>query len=205
MVQTRFEGLQLPISHQSGPLTSSDESGGLKVTITKDPTVNILDYCLFPSFSVHSPYELPDGFDDLKFNQFDYGKSLDVLITPQVIFTDEDLIDVPPKRRSCYFDGEHELKFYKFYTKHNCEMECFADFLFRAINCTPYYLVRDESTKVCDLEQAKYFISRQNITEIRKCNCLERCNSVKYEIEIQQKWITANTDKSVDPILILLS
>jgi hypothetical protein len=185
-VTTRFEG-QNPkeVSTAYYPLKSSGGiSEGLQITVNSSAGFKKGLICRFPSFVVHSPFELPNGMDDLNFCQSDFAKSLDVLITPQVIVTDEDLIDVPPAKRGCFFDGERELKFYKVYTKLNCEVECYADFLHKAINCTPFFLARVESLRVCDLDDIRSIISAGSLNDTHKCNCLERCNSVNYEIEI---------------------
>jgi hypothetical protein len=197
-VQTRFDGSPLQLSSDDFPLhTSEEDFNGLQMIIAKEPGTWTADFCIFPTFAVHSPYELPDGFNEFQYCQFDFGKTLDVLITPQVTFTDKSLISVAPSKRNCYFDGERELKFYRIYTKHNCEMECLADHLFQLVNCTPYYLAREHSTNVCDLDKLKHVKRRSNATEVRQCNCLERCNSVKYEFEVQQKWTISNEKELV--------
>jgi acid-sensing ion channel, other len=162
--------------------------------LKKDHLYKRVEICRSPSFVVHSPFEFPNVFEDMNFCQSDYAKSLDVLITPQVIVTDEDLIDVAPSKRGCFFDGERELKFYRVYTKLNCEVECYADFLHKAINCTPYYLARVDSLKLCDLDDIKFIIAAGSLNDTHKCNCLERCNSVNYEIEIFQNGLTSTNN-----------
>lgn len=197
-VKTQFSGRKIKrISPKNYPLKSSGGIfEGLQMTVKRDLSYRYLEVCLDSSFIVNSPFEFPDGFDDLKYCQFDYGKTLDILITPQVIFTDENLISVAPEKRNCFFDGERELKFFKTYTKLSCEMECYSDYLFRSINCTPFYFARVESMEVCDLALIKRIIGRANSTEIQQCNCLEPCNLVKYEIEIVQNWLKASTNES---------
>jgi hypothetical protein len=42
-------------------------------------------------------------------------------------------------RRQCYFSRERELKFFKIYTKANCELECLANLTLRYCNCSLFY------------------------------------------------------------------
>ena len=79
--------------------------------------------CRYPSFSVHSPFELPITSN---LNQFYFGRSLTIWITPEIIQTDSDLRSTSPEKRKCYFEGERNLTYYITYTKKNCEMECFS-------------------------------------------------------------------------------
>lgn len=77
--------------------------------------------CRPPTFVVHSPYELPI-VRTLK--RFSYKQQLEVWITPEVTTTDNDLRSFDPDERKCYFEDERKLKYFKTYTKNNCEMEC---------------------------------------------------------------------------------
>lgn len=79
--------------------------------------------CRYISFAVHSPYELPLN---IPLTQFDYGRDLNVWITPEIIQTDEGLRKFDPDHRKCYFDNERQLKYFNVYTRKNCEMECLS-------------------------------------------------------------------------------
>jgi hypothetical protein len=45
-------------------------------------------------------------------------------------------------RRQCYFAGERHLKFFKLYTKANCELECMTNLTLRYCNCSAFYMPR---------------------------------------------------------------
>ena len=79
--------------------------------------------CRNPSFFVHSPFELPITSSPVI---FEYGRSLTVSITPEIIQTDNDLRSTSPEKRKCYFEDERNLTYFKTYTQKNCEMECFS-------------------------------------------------------------------------------
>jgi acid-sensing ion channel, other len=185
-VLTRFDGFnpKQVLTNEYPLKLSGYTTEGLKLNIAKDPTTSFKNLCLHPTFVVHSPFDFPDAFEDLKFCAFDYGKNLDILITPQVISTDSDLIHVAPEKRNCFFDGEKELEYFKTYTKLNCEMECYARYLNQTIKCTPFYFIRDDSATVCDLNKIKDIIIYADSTQLRRCNCLDRCDSVKYDFQV---------------------
>jgi acid-sensing ion channel, other len=150
---------------------------------------------------VHSPYELPGSYDLIDIFMFDFGFELDILITPEIIRTDEDLRSYEPKKRGCYFEDERRLKYFQVYTRRNCEFECVKDNLNRnpLLNCTPYYMVRDESEVVCDyrheisVRQQSHFAQR----DIAKCGCLDECNSIKYKVEISEHILSNYTNMNL--------
>jgi acid-sensing ion channel, other len=154
------------------------------------------------SFIVHSPYEPPGSYDAMDVFMFDYGSDLEVLITPEIIRTDEDVTSLDPNKRGCYFEGEKKLKYFKIYTRRNCEFECLADNLrnLANLNCTPYFMVRDSSMELCDYRQELMrkqltFIAIRNLT---KCGCLDECNLIKYRIEIVSHKLLNDSEVSID-------
>jgi acid-sensing ion channel, other len=166
---------------------------GLKIVFNEhSKTQYLLDpgnsYCTLPTFLVHLPYELPGSYEKADMFSFDYGFDLQVLITPELVRTDESLRSLSPEKRSCYYEGERKLEYFKVYTKRNCEFECFSGIMrtYVVLNCTPYYAVRDNSMEVCDyrhenlVQQLSYFANRVK----GECNCLDDCNSIKYSVEI---------------------
>jgi acid-sensing ion channel, other len=148
------------------------------------------------SFLVHSPHEAAAGFEIEEMYQFLYGYDLEVLITPEVIQTDEDLKSIDPKERGCFFQGEMKLKYFKVYSRRNCEFECISDFLgsFIEFNCSQFHMARENKTKVCDyrleldIRFEAFFFMRSGEYPIdetfMRCNCLDECNSIKYKTEI---------------------
>lgn len=171
----------------------------LKITFKRNKFIQYKDLCQFPFINVHSPYEFPGEYDDDSSSKFYYGQDLDVLITPDVIKSDDDLRLYPPEKRNCYFQGEKPLQYFKVYTRKNCEMECMVDYYLQLneTKCVPYYLIRNESTPVCQLEKAYEVVFQQfyffqtdpherQRTEsyISKCGCLDTCNQIKYSINV---------------------
>ena len=170
--------------------TKADEGNGLKISMTKNRFL-VKNYfnCHENRFMVHSPFELPDsteGFD------FGYGLSLEILISVNVIQTDESVRSLSLKKRKCYFENERRLKFFKSYTKSNCERECLTIVTYEKCNCVPFYYIRNKTMNVCDIpgvlcawrylqldyDKYNYYYETQEI-----CNCLSPCDSVTYNVE----------------------
>lgn len=80
------------------------------------------------TFTIHPAIELPMMLDKTELFEFSGGKQLEILIKPAVIKSDESLKALEPSDRSCYFEGERELRFFKVYTKRNCAIECFSNY-----------------------------------------------------------------------------
>jgi amiloride-sensitive sodium channel len=184
------------LSPNQYPIRSSFRGGnGLRLAITRSPEVEVFDECLYHSFLVHSPFEYPGSYEKSEMVEFDYGTELEILITPEVIRTDENLKSYEPHERGCYFKGEKQLKYFKVYTRRNCFFECLADHLNNnpVLNCTPFFMVRDESMKICDYRQG-YTSKEQSMIAYRggkgprmTCDCLEECDLVKYNFEVTSK------------------
>lgn len=87
--------------------------------------------------SLHGPGELPRSFIHIPVEQDVY-----VSVKPTVIFTSNALRKHPPTRRSCFFQSERHLKFFKSYTQQNCELECLSNFTKAACKCVPYWMPR---------------------------------------------------------------
>jgi acid-sensing ion channel, other len=175
------------------PLSSSQKPGsGLEVVLSRIKRDDKIGICTAFSFIVHSPYELPGSYDLTEMCEFHYGFDFDVLITPEIIRTDRSLRSMTPKKRGCYFEGEKKLRFFKVYTRRNCEFECLADLLINhwTVNCTQFFMARNDSTEVCDHRQERFaqyitYYALRNISMGRtNCGCLDECDLIKYDMEI---------------------
>jgi acid-sensing ion channel, other len=169
------------------PLMSSSANGnGLKISMQRNRNIQEYDNCAAPGFVVHSPFELPGSYDHNERIDFYYGYDLEILITPEIIKTDKSLRSLQPNERGCYFEGEKNLKFFKIYTRRNCEFECYAEHFSRKLKCVPFYMVRNETTGVCDARagfdmEFEYYHALRNA---ERCQCLDECDSIKYKIEV---------------------
>lgn len=66
------------------------------------------------------------------------SEEVDILIKPQMILTSPGLRSYRPDQRQCFFESERSLRFFKMYTKNNCESECLANFTLNQCDCVKF-------------------------------------------------------------------
>lgn len=139
--------------------------------------------------------------EELSVFDFVGGKHLEVLITPNILKSDKSLETIQPVDRSCYLGGERKLRFFKIYTKRNCEIECFSKYHREACNCVPFSVIRGSETRVCGISNEDITCSHlfgANFSDfgptgmLASCSCLSPCDSVSYNIEIRDSKLHKN-------------
>lgn len=90
---------------------------------------------------IHSPDEFLAQSVDRQFHQKDTsGNYLE--IKPEITLIADELKSWSVKARNCLLPGEKKLKFFRIYTKANCEQECLSKATYEACGCVPFYLIR---------------------------------------------------------------
>lgn len=168
--------------------TKADERSGLKITLRQPDQANFKKSksCHSSRFIIHDPREQPvveNGLD------FDYGKSLEVLLRVSTITSDADLRNIDIKNRNCYVEHERRLEYFRMYTKSNCERECRSLIVFNECGCVPFHYVRNRTMKVCDIPGTDCAWRYKNLnhgisTEFKKCNCVSTCDSITYDFNV---------------------
>lgn len=151
---------------------------------------------LTKSFKVflHRSDELKDG--STRYFEIEVGRKVLIFIEPHVIATQTYMDKYNAKRRECYFSGEHPLKYFKLYTKNNCDIECLSNFTRAVCGCVKFSMPRDSETRVCSgpdfscfyYAQKKYrqmhHINDSYASNFRdNCDCLPSCSFIKYLAE----------------------
>ena len=179
--------------------TSAGDKDGLTVTIKRNYNITRSQICHDNGFIVHANDELPVKFEITDICEYEFGTSMEVIISPSVIKTDESLRSFSPESRHCYFDDERKLRFYKKYTKNNCEMECLSNHTLKTCECIPFDIIRDKNTTVCGINEiacatsAEYQVKLDPLSElIKKCNCLPKCTLIQYNVEYIETKTTKN-------------
>ena len=147
----------------------SGERGGLRLTLDLHSNLVSLgtldqDYDAFKLF-VGQPDEFPvikqrsvrlrpgdEHFVELAAKVGTIPTSYTFVTFFQVISSSEDIRDVAPEARQCYFEDERELELYKRYTFINCRMECAISEAEKLFECVPWHL-----PKVPDLIRSQKF------------------------------------------------
>ncbi|XP_063918347.1 pickpocket protein 28-like [Zophobas morio] len=147
---------------------------------------------------LHHPADIPT----LLFQQsvpIALSSNYKILIRPEVTVTSDNLKKYDPHRRHCFYSRERSLKFFKTYTKHNCKIECLANYTLSECHCVPYFLPHEKSTTICSLVDAscasnceKHMFHMDMEAEIddegpnilRVCDCLPLCTLINYNTQV---------------------
>ncbi|CRL02114.1 CLUMA_CG015356, isoform A [Clunio marinus] len=182
--------------------SGSGENGGLKFEIWR----RISEVKKSTSFNkgfklvVHLPSEVPQF--DKHYYRFPLEKSATLVVRPSLIVT-ENLESYESDLRQCYYEGEKKLKFFKYYTRSNCQLECLANFTRDKCSCIHFSMPRLKGDAVCDsnrsltcFDEAKKNLMQKTMEESLQtstsyddrgrmtCDCLPACTSLQYEGEI---------------------
>uniref|UniRef100_A0A2S2QDE3 Sodium channel protein Nach n=1 Tax=Sipha flava TaxID=143950 RepID=A0A2S2QDE3_9HEMI len=128
---------------------------------------------------IHSPAEWPDRSHPTLIASVNTLETLSV--KPIVITTSKYLISLDPAKRSCYFQNERKLKFFKIYTQKNCILECRSNNMLDKCGCVPFYHLRTKNTLVCGTSKISCWIAASH-TSSETCGCLPDCNELYFKL-----------------------
>ncbi|KAG5668707.1 hypothetical protein PVAND_016636 [Polypedilum vanderplanki] len=136
---------------------------------------------------LHNSYEIPTKFTLTK--MINYKELTNIFIEPHIMAIDESIENESIKDRNCYLDDEYHLKFFKVYTKANCESECLTDFMITQCGCVEFFMIQNFTTRICSASEKECFENARNLFErqIDQCKCLQPCFYVKYNYHIERK------------------
>ena len=66
----------------------------------------------------------------------------EIALIPKLIIADMDVLRYAPQQRQCFFSSERRLRFFKQYTKSNCETECLSNFTRKECGCVKFSMPR---------------------------------------------------------------
>ncbi|ODM96336.1 Pickpocket protein 28 [Orchesella cincta] len=124
-------------------------------------------------------------------------------IKPEITLADPDIKDFKLEKRNCYFQGEKELAYYKYYTVSNCIEECIANITYSNCGCVRYNMPRDDTRDLCGpgkfecVEGAKKTALQAGAKSV--CNyCLPPCTELEYFSEVSYTNIPRDANIWVD-------
>jgi len=143
------------------------------------------------SFYFHKPNEVRNREHSV---HVDKNQDLSIMLSAESIKTSESLRHYTPEQRHCYFQDESPLKFFKSYTKTNCELECFANFTLKMCGCVKFSMPRINNTPICNftklncMDAARAQWPGRDESYMRgmvPCKCLPSCRNIIYRIRSQ--------------------
>ncbi|XP_053668364.1 pickpocket protein 28-like [Anopheles marshallii] len=154
----------------------------------------------FQGFKVHlhSPVEYPRMLN--QFFRIPLSQEVSVSVEPLLLDTAPNIRRYRPQRRLCYYNHERHLRYFKVYSKCNCDIECLSNYTLKTCGCVPFPLPHTNEARVCGLGKASCadealsvleemdLIHELNKTDnfLEHCNCLQACNALIYNTEISQ-------------------
>lgn len=111
----------------------------------------IYDRNMFQPFSkfrtiIHNPDELPSQADHHFFSEDNRIEK--VYLEVQSVRIDKTLESWTSEQRNCFRENEKRLKFFRIYTRRNCEHECLSDAVLATCGCVPFYMIRESSKQL---------------------------------------------------------
>lgn len=119
--------------------------------------------------TLHVPGEVPKT--TCEFYRVPIDMETLISVKPRIISTNENLVNYNPQQRQCYFHGEKRLKFFKFYTKSNCLVDCLTDYTMKECSCVKFSMPRVNGTNIC--------------STIEELDCVEKARQQLSTIVIQ--------------------
>jgi len=170
--------------------------GRVLVTILRFNEVDLSNFCTSTDNFVflHLPNELPTLMHQHYFYRSNANNVLQ--ISAEIKRNDKTLMNFDIKERGCFFEGERNLKFFKSYTKLNCEYECLINFTRQQCGCVRLTMPRTNDMNVCKIKDIAcyqkiaeswpsiYFRTSERHEKLPSflCGCLPSCTQIKYTI-----------------------
>ena len=133
------------------------------------------------------PNEIPLGRSDGIF--VNITSLTQIKIGARTIQRNQSIRKYSPEIRKCFFDGEKQLKFFKAYTKVNCDFECLTNFTVKSCGCARFFMPRSQEIRECNIEDLLCVGKAYTVMNVYKskidnfavpCNCLPSCNRIIY-------------------------
>jgi amiloride-sensitive sodium channel len=151
---------------------------------------------------VHHPAELP--IISKNYIQASFDQKSTLVVRAEIVKTSDDLLGYSSEKRQCYLPGEYHLKFFKIYTKQNCEIECLTNFTLQTCGCVSLNMPRGKDSKVCgfadlqcvEIARHSLFIAKMSAKykDHDMCTCLNPCFHVTYQADIVKSRIDDDMD-----------
>lgn len=172
--------------------TPSDKAQ-LIIKFKKQKFNNTFERCNFPKVFIHHPSLHPSFIDRNAFVDINFGMTMTVEVSAEITRTDPSLKNLSPQKRGCYLDNEFNLKFFKYYTQKNCEIECLTNYSINECGCVsqmmPFNNAKnisicrtqtDSPTNRCFHKIASKLLSSEDFSFENNCSCIPLCNSINY-------------------------
>uniref|UniRef100_A0A182PN36 Pickpocket n=1 Tax=Anopheles epiroticus TaxID=199890 RepID=A0A182PN36_9DIPT len=170
---------------------------GLLVLMKSD--LEDMDYlCGGYQSQIHNPDEYPQISSQAI--RVPMNQALTMRIDPHMITTSDNVMSYEPAKRLCYYPHERYLRFFRIYTKSNCELECLSNFTLHMCGCVQFSMPRAADVHICGLGKKQCCDTAESILQeqglglvdnswkvlLQSCDCLPACIFLEYKTEMWQ-------------------
>ncbi|XP_053964606.1 pickpocket protein 28 isoform X1 [Anastrepha ludens] len=129
-----------------------------------------------------------------------HGDEVMVSVLPHYVISTDNLHDFSPEKRQCYFNDERYLRYFRFYSQSNCQVECLTNYTINKCGCAKFWMPKPHDVPVCSVEdiscydtaqsELRILIQNQTIQATMDpsmkiiCDCMPACTSLDYNVEI---------------------
>lgn len=128
-------------------------------------------------------------------------------INAQVTKSTDDIRKYSSNVRQCYYSYERKLRFFKVYSKQNCETECLANYTLNRCGCVKFsmpskldrilhispnhnnfqpFSLGSNETKICGLAKLRCILDANSqmfqTRSYERCQCLQSCSWLQYSV-----------------------
>lgn len=109
---------------------------------------------LVPGYKLflHTPFDTIRATDSSI--RVPFAEEINVSIIPKMYFTAKTLQSYDPNVRKCFFRSERQLRFFKSYSRANCESECLANYTLDVCGCVKFSM---PSNLICKIFENNMF------------------------------------------------
>ncbi|CAH2075632.1 unnamed protein product, partial [Iphiclides podalirius] len=167
--------------------SESGRGSGLSVIINVEP-FDYPNWSSLPYFGakilLSDPNDYPETTVLYKFVTL--GESLDIKVEPMVFLCENNIRQVSPDKRNCWFHDEVLLEYTDRYSYETCKTECKMQNFLRNCGCVPYKYPIEISTPICEFENLECLnnVTAYKSEEDRACDpvCYMECWDKRYSI-----------------------
>lgn len=133
-----------------------------------------------------------------EFFRLDLDESVVAAVQPQMISTSSSVKSYKIEKRDCVFPSERNLKFFRFYSQLNCQLECLTNFTEKHCNCVALFMPSmSVFLKIC----CKNSVSGENYTKLcgsGKYECLKNAEKSLLRRELDEKFGVGGSQRETD-------
>ncbi|GAB0099482.1 Epithelial sodium channel [Sergentomyia squamirostris] len=161
----------------------------------------------------HDPSEDPFMYE--RFHVLTLEQYGNIVISPEMTTTAQELHRYGPRERQCFFPHEKYLQHYIIYNERNCRIECLTNMTMVKCGCVFFDMPHNKSVKLCGKgsipcyqrvrrEMDQTVMKNAGVEDNNSCDCLPSCTSINYKTDIlhHRMYLWEKNRSQIEEVLI---